>query len=402
MTEYSGQNQNESRHQASDASGSSWLTYALDTTVATASIPQNSSYSHDGIYSAAQIDTVNYIFAWMYVCLLVLCTVGNGLNLTVLLRSVKTWRMSACHYMIATAVADLGSLWFALPFFLHLLSRGQTEYTPSVAFGIVPWMDDASMWLSDWILVMFSWERLLVILCPFHFRSLQRVTVARIAILILLVLSLSFNMVNFVVNYEDPHNHMIGARYGFDSDGSLSWIRQWFAFHAKAMIIVRLLTFLLILIPNCILIGFLAYYRQTEINTMRVTPNARKESCVSPTRSAQNSINVILLSSAALFLITRAPQTFQMCAVAANSKIGLYNADDSVTHITDDFINLAVLIGYTMNFYVYLLTERQYRERFMAVVVRPLFSCCVRTLPWHDEESYGVEECSPTASATAV
>ncbi|XP_055344984.1 uncharacterized protein LOC129592866 [Paramacrobiotus metropolitanus] len=319
----------------------------------------------------------------MYVGLLVLCTVGNGLNLTVLLRSMKTWRMSACHYMIATAVADLGSLWFALPFFLHLLSRGQTEYTPSVAFGIVPWLDDASMWLSDWVLVMFSWERLLVILCPLRLRCLQRVTVARIAILILLMLSLSFNMVDFVVNYEDPHNHMIGARYGFDSlfgiqrsGGFLFWVRQWLLVHAKAKIIVRLLTFLLILVPNCVLIGFLVYYRQSKVSKMRATPNVRKELGESPVRTASKSTNVILLSSAMLFLITRAPQTFQMCAVAANSKIGLYNADDSVTLITDDFINLAVLIGYTMNFYVYLLTERQYRERFMAVVLRPLLSFC--------------------------
>ncbi|XP_055344990.1 uncharacterized protein LOC129592874 [Paramacrobiotus metropolitanus] len=97
------------------------------------------------------------------------------------------------------------------------------------------------MWLSDWVLVMFSWERLLVILCPLRLRCLQRVTVARIAILILLMLSLSFNMVDFVVNYEDPHNHMIGARYGFDSlfgiqrsGGFLFWVRQWLLVHAKA------------------------------------------------------------------------------------------------------------------------------------------------------------------------
>ncbi|XP_055344895.1 uncharacterized protein LOC129592801 isoform X2 [Paramacrobiotus metropolitanus] len=315
------------------------------------------------------------------------------------------YRRGGSRFFVRTTSSNLDSFliiirWFPLPFFLHVLSRGQTEYTPSVAFGIVPWLDDASMWLSDWVLVMFSWERLLVILCPFHFRSLQRVTVARIVILILLVLSLLFNMINFAVNYEEPHKHMIGARYGFDSDGSSSWVRQWLSFHAKAKISVRLLTFLLILLPNCVLIGFLAYSRQSEISRMRATPNVRE--VASSTRRDQNSINVILLSSAALFLITRAPQTFQMCAVAANSKIGLYNADDSVTHITDDFINLAVLVGYSLNFYVYLLTERQYREGFMAVVVRPLISCCITTLPWKDEESYGGDEGSPTVSTTVV
>ncbi|XP_055344979.1 uncharacterized protein LOC129592862 isoform X2 [Paramacrobiotus metropolitanus] len=362
----------------------------------------------ENMYSEKQMDKVNYACAWVYVGLLILCTVGNGLNLAVLLRSIHTWRASACHYMITIAITDLGALWLALPFFLHMLSQGRVEYAPSIEFGIVPWLDDVSMWLSDWVLVAFSWERLLVIISPFRFQWLQRVSVARINILILLVLSLAMNMFNFVVNYEGPHYHLIGARYGADatSGESMKWFRQWHVLHEKAKIIVRLMTFLLILIPSCTLILFLAVHRRSLVAKMRVAQtagnNERKTKAGINMNSAasQKTFNIILLSSAILYLITRAPNTFQMCAVAGNSSIGLYNLDTSVTNMADNFINLMMLVGYAMTFYVYLLIERQYRHRFMALVVRPILSCCKLTL--HNRKDNHVQGANSTITNSTM
>ncbi|XP_055344882.1 uncharacterized protein LOC129592787 [Paramacrobiotus metropolitanus] len=389
-------------HPSNHPNGTIWITYTDDSAVLDFRQHQYPNHSQHDLYNDEQIDEANYIFACLWVCMLILCTFGNALNLTVLLRSLKSWKMSACHYMIATAVSDLASLWLTLPYLLQLITRGRITHTPSIAFGIVPWLVETSMWLSDWILVVFSWERLLVILSPLRFRWLQRVSVAHIAILVLLILSLLFNMIDFVVNYADPHIQSYGARYGIDADKSVGWIHQWLSVHATAKVAMRLLTFLLVLIPTFGLIGFLAYYRQSEISKMRVIPNARKESCASTTRSAHNSINVILLSSAALFLLMRAPQTFQICVLAGNRTVSLYNADNSVTVITDDFINLGSLAGYTFNFYVYLMTERHYRKRFTDVVVRPLLSCCTTTLPLPDKETCQVEESNAVNSSTSV
>ncbi|XP_055344881.1 uncharacterized protein LOC129592785 isoform X2 [Paramacrobiotus metropolitanus] len=349
-------------HPSNNSNGTNWIIYAEDNAVLGFGQHKDSNHSRHGKYNDAQINNAHYIFGCLWVCLLILCTVGNALNLAVLLRSVKTWKMSACHYMIATAVADLASL----------------------------------------ILVVFSWERLLVILSPLRFRWLQRVSVAHIIILILLILSFLLNMIDFVVNYADPHILAYGARFGIDADKSVGWIHQWLSVHATAKIVARLLTFLLVLIPTGGVIIFLTYYRRSTINKMRITPNAGNESCEAVSRGTYNSINVILLSSAALFLSVRAPQTFQMCVLAGNSSVALYNADDSVTAVADDFINLSSLAGYAFNFYVYLITERQYRRRFMDVVVRPLLSCCTTTLPLSDKESCQVEEGNPVSSLTSV
>ncbi|XP_055353145.1 uncharacterized protein LOC129599037, partial [Paramacrobiotus metropolitanus] len=321
------------------------------------------------IYTADEILNVYVACRAVYFCLLILCTVGNGLNLVVLIRSVPTWKTSACHYMIGTAVADILALWLGLTSFFG--DRGVGEDMQNVTAGgviFVSWVLDVSMNLSDWILVIFSWERLLVIMSPFRFRFLQLVSVARFTIVVLTVLSLalySFDLAPICcVSLNNPIMSF-PAHYP-------EWYTVWDSINTKGLIAVRILTFLLILIPTVSLIVFLAYHRRSKFGQMRRLQKAASASTSASKSLSQHGINVILLSSALLYLITRTPLFFDLCATAAPQDHAIsYITDQSVRNLARPIILVVTLMGYSLNFYVYLLTERQYRGRFIELVARP-------------------------------
>ncbi|XP_055349864.1 uncharacterized protein LOC129596562 isoform X2 [Paramacrobiotus metropolitanus] len=125
----------------------------------------------------------------------------------------------------------------------------------------LPWLSEASMILSDWTLVVFSWERLRVILSPFRFGFLQRVATARILIVVIVILSLACFMHEFAYAYCNWVNRPSGPSY---NPTAYAWVHSWHRLHNLALLVVRIFTFVLILIPGVILIAFLARQRQSE------------------------------------------------------------------------------------------------------------------------------------------
>ncbi|XP_055345283.1 uncharacterized protein LOC129593120 [Paramacrobiotus metropolitanus] len=169
------------------------------------------------------------------------------------------WLLNSCKYvmMIGTAIADLLA-WLGLAYFLSDERPGLT----GGAAVILPWFTDASMTLSDWILVVFSWERLLVISNPFRFAFLQRVVTARCLIVVLAALSFACHMASFAMRYDLFIFNLHSTAGSFYS--SPLWLQEWDVVDRKGLVAVPLLTFLLILIPSVILIIFLMGQRRFE------------------------------------------------------------------------------------------------------------------------------------------
>ncbi|XP_055339290.1 uncharacterized protein LOC129588898 [Paramacrobiotus metropolitanus] len=219
----------------------------------------------------------------------------------------------------------------------------------------VPWFGDTSMNLSDWILVVFSWERLLVVMSPFRFEFLQCVLTARLVIIFLVVLSLASFVFDFVHHYF-PYMH----DFSRPVDDTPQWFLPWLKINKMGLIGMRVLTFLLILIPSVILIAFLARYRRSEFGTMRRLQKSNSAATSTSNSSAQHGINIILLSSALLYLITRAPKFFDLCAsllVWYGVRL-TYNDDYTLNNLMEPIIHVTTFMGYSLNFYLYLLTER--------------------------------------------
>ncbi|XP_055344983.1 uncharacterized protein LOC129592865 [Paramacrobiotus metropolitanus] len=351
------------------------------------------------LYTDKQIRDAYLACRAVYFCQLFLCTLGNGLNLWTLIRSAPTWKTSACHYMIATAIADLVALWSGFYCFLTDIQFGgfADEYTdtyrqdvPSVRYVyklFLPWFSDASMSLSDWILAVFSWERLLVILSPFRFRFLQRVFTARLIIVPLVILSLACYVYDFAGNYC-MYSYTL-----YEMERNPPWTcsqvitsRSWWPLDRRAHAAVHVLIFLLILIPSVFLIAFLARQRHSEFGKMRrlqkQAGNNAAVSQVSPSPDkSQHGINIILLSSALLYLITRTPKIFDQCALLLPPSVKLsYKDDHGAYALSQPIIVVTTYLGYSLNFYIYLLTEYQYRRRFIELVVRPVCRPCCPTL----------------------
>ncbi|XP_055344989.1 uncharacterized protein LOC129592873 [Paramacrobiotus metropolitanus] len=204
--------------------------------------------------------------------------------------------------------------WLSLPDFLSdqavVAICLSPEYISSGANLVLPWFSNASMILADWIMVVFSWERLLVILSPFRYGFLQRVVTARIIIVALVIFSLASYMYEFAANYDFIERP--------------EWLSEWAEQNQVALIAARILTFLLILIPSIILIIILARHQKSEFSKMRrsqkasIAASASTHGAPMPTdRSlSQHATNIILLSSALLHLITRTPKFFDLCAWA--------------------------------------------------------------------------------------
>ncbi|XP_055339190.1 uncharacterized protein LOC129588824 isoform X2 [Paramacrobiotus metropolitanus] len=292
---------------------------------------------------------------------------------------------------------------------------GLIEFLPTEGLGyyhlrglstpILSWFCEAAMSLSDWILVVFSWERLLIIVSPFRFGFLQRVLAARLIIVVLVILSLACYAFRFVKGYifETVHDyHVLQSVYG--------WHFIWERVDNTALVVVKILTFLLILVPNVILIAFLVRQQRSSIGEMRRNQQAHSGASTSTSASkslSQHGINIILLSSALLYLITRTPKFFDLCARAIPPRYYWnfsYMDDDSIHTLVKPVIMVSTYCGYSLNFYIYLLTERQYRRRFVELVARPACHPCFPTMfaNGDDEQRTGDREMNERHPANTI
>ncbi|XP_055352773.1 uncharacterized protein LOC129598757 isoform X2 [Paramacrobiotus metropolitanus] len=252
----------------------------------------------------------------------------------------------------------------------HCRSRSSLPYysvsnlpTIMIMGGITSWGQQACMRWSDWVLVAFSMERSLTIINPYRLEPLQRVATAQIITAFLLILSLAYGMFAFVKRYL-YYIHWIND-ISAKLDNAPAWYPGWDEVDSAAKVIVQIVTFLLILIPSVILIVFLARHRKSAISTMRL--QQKKPLRVTVKRSSSRSkveINIILLSSAVLFLVTRSPSVVKTCLF----QLANLSFDWSVIYFVSPFTDVAVYAGYSFTFFIYLLTERNFRENFLKLI----------------------------------
>ncbi|XP_055344914.1 uncharacterized protein LOC129592816 [Paramacrobiotus metropolitanus] len=354
-----------------------------------------SMYLPEWLYTEDQVRESYLACRAVFFCLLALCTVGNGLNLVVLIRSVPTWKLSACHYLIGAAVADLLALWLGLSTFLPDTGM-DVHISITVNSLIVPWFSEAAMCLSDWILVVFTWERLLVFLSTFRFGFLQSVLTARVVIVLLTILSLACYAFEFITHYYDYTFDYLGA---YQSGIFPAWIRTKTRIHEMGIniqFVLRLLPLPLILVPSIILIALITRQRRSEFSTMRRLQEANSETSVATSASkssSQRGINIILLSSALLYFITRSLKFFDSFAkLLPYDLVYTYLYDRSLNDLMAPIVSATMYMGYSLNFYVYLLSERQYRRRFITLVVRPVRDVCFRQVLPKEGRERGTED----------
>ncbi|XP_055349197.1 uncharacterized protein LOC129596061 isoform X3 [Paramacrobiotus metropolitanus] len=253
------------------------------------------------------------------------------------------------------------------------LSAQNNEPLITLLTGVTGWGEAACMRLSDWILVAFSWERLLIIISPFRFDFLQRVRTARTIVLTLFSFSVLFG-VYIVVQHSV---YYANQQYDFSTPlDNAAWLTSWGRVYNTAQVFVQLLTFFLVLLPSIVLIIFIRRRRSAAINRSKVKPAVPRaaldtgEFCIHPkTMRHHVGINVILLSSAALYLITRFPHIVFLCIFRLAQQ---FESDQTVEYFVAPIIYVIMYLGYSLTFFIYISMHRLYRERFIKLIVDPL------------------------------
>ncbi|XP_055346626.1 uncharacterized protein LOC129594091 [Paramacrobiotus metropolitanus] len=185
---------------------------------------------------ASHVARSQYIFIVCYPVLLLICTLGNLLNITVL-SSIRP-PQCATVFLIALAVGDLLTLWMQLPQYMFILNPDMFtmqyySYEKMNAYtqGWYIWMQ--MMWpvFSDWILIAFSVERVKALFNPLSYHGPPAARRARIVILCILLYAALSCVYKAVVHYYVLATRDLKA---FSEDtpkviipGLPGWLQKW-------------------------------------------------------------------------------------------------------------------------------------------------------------------------------
>ncbi|XP_055347679.1 uncharacterized protein LOC129594852 [Paramacrobiotus metropolitanus] len=340
-----------------------------------------------GNFTWAQRDQANIMSIVLYPLLLTACTIGNVLNLIVLISSKR--QKTTNSYMIAVAVADIIVLWMFVP--LYLWNTGETlnltyinpgkpgtrrdgttvrrspppcrsnthcvervnKKTFSVVSAMLPYTiltQETFIHVCDWVLIAFSLERLLAIARPFTFKWVQRATTARTAISVLILFSAAFSSGNFLSQWYL-------WRYDLETATLPVWLKNWTKTQDVAEVVVSFLKFFGLLCINVLVIGVVNRQQRSDIGQQRAAQDVN---------SAQRSrtSNQLLLGSVTLYLITLFPSLVYKFLEMADT-YAVYNFDPSAKSFAAPFCDVTMLTNYSVNFFLYLTVSENYRVQFM-------------------------------------
>ncbi|XP_055346571.1 somatostatin receptor type 2-like [Paramacrobiotus metropolitanus] len=290
-----------------------------------------------------------------YPLLLTMCTVGNGLNLFLLIHP-KTKKNTTNCYMTAMAIADIVFSWQAVLKYNALASQVlKHPYDESASKTIYPYMVFAKHWsmiFCDWVLVAFSVERFLAVIIPLRVKWLLRPITARIIIVALAIISGAFAAERFTMEYLRNF-----------STGFPEWIIRWNEVENISGLIVVFANFSILLLLDTLLIIAIRRQERSEIGRMRAGCNRYHNS------------NMIVLADVGLYLFSSFPTVILNCLMEADF-YGVYDFDPTSRLVADRICSILHQCNYSLDFYLYLIVSNKYRKDF-ARVFGPI--CCT---PW--------------------
>ncbi|XP_055344733.1 uncharacterized protein LOC129592670 [Paramacrobiotus metropolitanus] len=305
-----------------------------------------------GNYTKQQRDDANMLYIVLYPLLLASCTIGNTLNLIVLICEKR--KASTNCYMTAVALADIVILWMGMPLYAWNTSATLLlpHYVPrnkKILIMVLPytiWAQETLLHLCDWTLIVFSLERLLAITQPFSIKWLQSARTARIVIVVLFVLSMAFAVNNYVAGWY-PWMYSIMPE----------WLADWSAVQDKAEMVVTCINFFGLLIINLLVIAAIRRQHLSDIGQQRAAQTAGQE------RRYRNS-NYLLIGSVGLYLFTMLPSLVYKILIVAETN-QLFNFHKTAKLFATPFCLSSSMANYSVNFFLYLTVSERYRVQFV-------------------------------------
>ncbi|OQV25382.1 hypothetical protein BV898_01060 [Hypsibius exemplaris] len=312
-----------------------------------------------------------------YPILLFICTFGNLLSIVAL--STDVAKSTTNVYLICLAVSDLCVIWLALEAYIpeaDVKVRESDAYFQNVAnfSGFQKWWEETAIQFSDWTLIVFSLERLIAIARPFEYR--HRLTVRRAIYIELGVLFLASicALENLVVGYYFlAHDDGVSTKTRILTPGLLEWDR----IQNQAEVGITLAKWVILTILNVCLIIVISRHNkirdsilvQTEMaGVSQSTPN--KSSAVHP---ARRHSTYVLMCCSGLYFVTQFPNViYKILEVASRPPYCSYNFTYKAKMTARPIVYVILLSNYSVNFLLYCLLWRKFREQLRYLLFRTL------------------------------
>ncbi|OWA54351.1 hypothetical protein BV898_18759 [Hypsibius exemplaris] len=337
------------------------------------SSPVAISNATDLVSSPPNLDTV-YVSLISFPILLVVCTVGNCLNILVL-RRLKTLNVKEV-LLIGLSVTNIFALWLAVPLYLdhHAWYLGiEHEEAPLLVrvLGVFQWLKTAAYYLSDGILILFSCERLMAFRWShFHRRFRSRLRVALILICLLAFLSLLISL-EACVWYYAWRSWEASPHPGESHFTMPVWLAVWDDIQKEIDIVLPILILMIILCVNVWLLRFLqasllisAEFRANMI--LEDNNRDRRATLTESTLHRPTGISTMylpLLGCAALYFVTQFPAILlnTLHHLASPPLCWFSPIGGALLQDLRPIAWTLALVNYSVNFMVYAGLSKQYR-----------------------------------------
>ncbi|OQV25690.1 hypothetical protein BV898_00621 [Hypsibius exemplaris] len=295
---------------------------------------------------------------------LVICTVGNTLNILVLRNNRP--KSTADIYMISLALSDLAILWLYIPTWVQRIQPAILTTNPDFLMfdktyrGLYPGFMTIFYFISNWIVVVFSLERLLVVSKPMYFLGRFNVKTTTFAVLAIISIGIIKSLQVFLDYFFFQTTGKLSMYWNDIRAAKYPWLANWYPVQAVATVVDPILVFCFLIAINAILVHRLI---------------KRHKTCKQDLQSGQgksdsgNYMNTVVLSMgcAFLFLVCKLPSfVYNALLLATRPPFCTYRISNFAGPHWLAFVWLFSTINYSVNFYLYCAISKKFREQLKA------------------------------------
>ncbi|CAF0986637.1 unnamed protein product [Adineta ricciae] len=314
---------------------------------------------------------------YKYICLaiFVIGFIGNLLSVLVFSRPALR-RRSCAIYFLALAITDIASLCSSfidtvLPSFNNVSLTMKWAFICKLNPLLVYFTTD----LSNFLLAVASIDRAVSIQCPVKSQYFCR---ARIAIYIILVMSIVFLLINghlfwgFEIIDEQSSKFCLASKTKYvyyNEPYSMTYDRFYAIFDSLDMLFAVVIPFIVMLICNIIILIRVITSRRSVTTT---ASNAGQSKEARKRHDKEKQLTIMLLGSAAAFLVFTLPTEI-------NDTIRAFHPPDvpqtqgPAALVTAIFIAMGQL-NHAIHFYIYTLTGRVFRNELIQLFTLSKYS----------------------------
>ncbi|OQV22815.1 hypothetical protein BV898_03249 [Hypsibius exemplaris] len=315
----------------------------------------------------------------LYPILLAIGTLGNCAVLHVLKTDAKSSRSfnSICVYLGSMAACHLLMLWQYFPAYIYtveLTTGSETEISASTPFtqfilvylGLSTWIGSVLMGTSEWVLVIFSLERVAAVTFPIEIRKHASAALALKIVLVCLA-------INFISATENLASHFYSyAKLNVESSTENNqgnainvpdWLRQWENLQEAFGITSMIIRFIILLVTNLTLIIFINRRRK---QSQRCSSPTLSTGSKQPARTKERKhANLLLFASYALYFSTHLPVlVYTILTLAASPPFCTYQFPGNAQPLWSAASNLLILSDCSLTILFYGSVSRKFRKPF--------------------------------------